>query len=83
MTEKPTKFFSSLGIKYPTLRDNPLKTSFRWLEGKRADDGAEGLWRIHEGLYDLGDFIQKHPGGPEWLDLTQVLLFFLFLKNFL
>lgn len=73
MSEKSTKFTSSLGIKYPSHRDEPLKTGLRWLKGKRADDGAEGLWRIHDKLYDLNEFIQKHPGGAEWIELTQVL----------
>jgi fatty acid desaturase len=71
MSEKSTKFTSSLGIKYPSHRDEPLKTGLRWLKGKRADDGAEGLWRIHDKLYDLNEFIQKHPGGAEWIELTQ------------
>mgnify|MGYP005985326649 CR=1 FL=1 len=73
MTVKATKFKSSLGINYPSLRDDPLRTGLRWLAGKRADDGAEGLWRIHDKLYELTDFIERHPGGPEWLELTKVL----------
>ncbi|XP_044252380.1 cytochrome b5-related protein-like [Tribolium madens] len=71
MTVKATRFSSSLGIKYPTLRDNLLKIGPRWLKGKRADDGAEGLWRVHDNLYDLSDFVRQHPGGAEWLQLTQ------------
>lgn len=63
---------SSLGIQYPTLRDSPLHSAQSWLEGKRADDGAEGLWRIHGCLYDFSDFIHVHPGGKDWLKLTRV-----------
>lgn len=63
---------SSLGIKYPSLRDHPLKIGSLWLEGKRLDDGAEGLWRIHDQLYDFTDFINSHPGGSDWLSLTKV-----------
>lgn len=44
---------------------------FRWLEGKRIDDNAEGLWRVHDKLYDLTSFVEKHPGGAEWLSLTK------------
>lgn len=44
---------------------------FRWLECKRDTDGAEGLWRIHDILYDLTDFIDRHPGGSDWLELTK------------
>ncbi|XP_055306129.1 cytochrome b5-related protein-like [Sitodiplosis mosellana] len=43
-----------------------------WLSAKRRDDNVEdGLWRIHNTLYDLTDFIDKHPGGPMWLEMTK------------
>ncbi|XP_063533222.1 cytochrome b5-related protein-like [Cydia strobilella] len=58
-------------LKYPSLRDTGLKDSVQWLEGKAMDDGAEGLWRVHSGLYDLDSFINKHPGGADWLELTK------------
>lgn len=44
---------------------------FRWLDGKRIDDNAEGLWRVHDKLYDLKDFAKRHPGGAEWLEMTE------------
>lgn len=62
---------SSLGLKYPTYRDAILKCSDSWLNGKREDDGAEGLWRIHDELYDLNDFIEVHPGGRQWIQVTK------------
>ncbi|XP_045477172.1 cytochrome b5-related protein-like isoform X2 [Harmonia axyridis] len=62
---------SSLGIKYPSSRDLPLHSGDIWLQGKRADEGAEGLWRIHDELYDLTDFISSHPGGSEWIRMTK------------
>lgn len=43
-----------------------------WLEGKRLDDRAENLWRVHDGLYDLTPFIDQHPGGRDWLTWTKV-----------
>lgn len=44
----------------------------RWLDTKRDDDNVEdGLWRIRDTLYDLTDFILKHPGGPDWLEMTK------------
>lgn len=43
----------------------------RWLAAKRDEDGAEGLWRIDNKLYDLINFIQRHPGGSDWLTLTK------------
>lgn len=67
--EKPK---SSLGYKYPTLRDHPLHTSEIWMRGKRADDGAEGLWRLYDDLYDFTEFIESHPGGSDWLEITKV-----------
>ena len=45
--------------------------NFSWLAGKRIDDNAEGLWRVHDKLYDLTDFVQRHPGGAEWLEMTK------------
>lgn len=41
------------------------------MEGKKIDDNAEGLWRVHDKLYDLTDFVKRHPGGAEWLELTK------------
>lgn len=45
----------------------------RWIESRRQDDNAEGLWRVHDKLYDLTDFIKLHPGGSDWIQLTKVL----------
>jgi hypothetical protein len=59
-------------LKYPSLRDSGIKDAVQWLKGKAMDDGAEGLWRVHNGLYDLEAFVNKHPGGAEWLELTKV-----------
>ncbi|KRT83093.1 hypothetical protein AMK59_3566, partial [Oryctes borbonicus] len=62
---------SSLGYRYPTLRDHPLRTSEIWIRGKQADDGAEGLWRLYDDLYDFTEFMRDHPGGSDWLELTK------------
>uniref|UniRef100_A0A1L8DY89 Cytochrome b5-related protein n=1 Tax=Nyssomyia neivai TaxID=330878 RepID=A0A1L8DY89_9DIPT len=62
---------TSISRKYPSLRDIPTRTQYSWLEGRRMDDGAEGLWRVHDGIYDLTDFVERHPGGREWLELTK------------
>ncbi|XP_017782535.1 PREDICTED: cytochrome b5-related protein-like isoform X2 [Nicrophorus vespilloides] len=69
----PEKPKSTLGFAtpYPTLRDHPLHTPEQWLEGKRTDDRAENLWRINDSLYDLTDFIEKHPGGQDWLKFSK------------
>lgn len=64
---------SSLGMKYSKYRDHPLHSGHTWLEAKRETDGAEGLWRVHDGLYDLGSFVDSHPGGAEWLEMTKVM----------
>ncbi|KFB49248.1 hypothetical protein ZHAS_00017357 [Anopheles sinensis] len=64
-------YASDITHRYPTFRDEPFKTVHNWLEGRRYDDGAEGLWRIHNGLYDLEEFARVHPGGSEWLRLTK------------
>lgn len=40
------------------------------MHSRRTDDNAEGLWRVHDKLYDLSDFIDRHPGGSQWLQQT-------------
>jgi len=62
---------SSWGFKYPKHRDVANKNGYLWLKDKQQDDGAEGLWRIHDSLYDLNEFISQHPGGSTWLELTK------------
>lgn len=59
-------------LKYPSLREEGLRDPVQWLMGKAMDDGAEGLWRVHDKLYDLEEFVENHPGGAEWLELTKV-----------
>ncbi|KAJ8929854.1 hypothetical protein NQ314_017458 [Rhamnusium bicolor] len=63
---------STLGIVPPaTRKDGYALTVDVWLDEKKETDGAENLWRVHDGLYDLTDFIKKHPGGSEWISLTK------------
>ncbi|XP_070505347.1 cytochrome b5-related protein-like [Chironomus tepperi] len=70
--ERVQTVFGSIARKYPTNRDESIiKLSQSWLETKRIDDEAEGLWRVHDKLYDLTDFIERHPGGAEWISLTK------------
>lgn len=38
---------------------------------KRHDDNLDNLWRVHDKLYDLNDFLSKHPGGRDWLEFTK------------
>ncbi|XP_001651389.2 cytochrome b5-related protein [Aedes aegypti] len=63
-----TKFITA---KFPSYYRHPLRTVNQWLKGKRRDDDAEGLWRIHDSLYDLTEFIDSHPGGSEWIRFTK------------
>lgn len=63
---------SSLGIKTPKNMFNMFYSGYMWLKDRAEDDGAEGLWRIHDDLYDFTEFIERHPGGEEWLLLTKV-----------
>lgn len=59
--------------KYPTYRDTFVNGCWKWIEGKRKDDNADGnLWRVNEKLYDLSEFIEIHPGGKFWIEATQV-----------
>jgi hypothetical protein len=58
--------------KYPTYRKEPIKHAELWMESKKVDDNTGGLWRVHDALYDFTDWIDKHPGGSDWLKLTKV-----------
>ncbi|XP_025425695.1 cytochrome b5-related protein-like isoform X2 [Sipha flava] len=51
--------------------DSCIKSADDWIEAHRKEDGADGLWRIHDGLYDLRRWINLHPGGPQWLEMTR------------
>lgn len=43
------------------------------MQSRQKDDNAEGLWRVHDTLYDLTNFISLHPGGADWIKLTKVI----------
>lgn len=72
MGDKDRVAFTTIVNKYPSFRDDLIKGCWKWLKGRRADDNAEGLWRVHDKLYDVTDFVEKHPGGSNWLTLTKV-----------
>lgn len=55
----------------PTYRKAHIRTPHLWLKGKQIDDNTDGLWRVHDGLYDFSTFIDKHPGGSDWLNYTK------------
>lgn len=57
--------------KYPTLRDVFLKTPSTWMRGRAIDDNYHPYWRVHNKLYDLAEFIEKHPGGKQWIETTR------------
>ncbi|XP_046424611.1 cytochrome b5-related protein-like [Neodiprion fabricii] len=71
MGPKEKKESTLIGLKYPSFRDKAWKTGASWLDGKRKDDGIEGLWRVGDKLYDLAQWVGNHPGGAEWLTLTK------------
>lgn len=58
--------------KYPTYRKELVKYAELWMEGKKIDDNTDGLWRVHDGLYDFTEWVYKHPGGSYWLSVTKV-----------
>jgi len=57
--------------------DKNIKSADDWIGARRMEDGADELWRIHDGLYDLEQWIHKHPGGSQWLEITKVGTFLL------
>jgi len=65
--------FTTIVNKYPSTRDFLVNGCWRWIEGKKNDDGVkENLWRVHDKLYDLNNFIDQHPGGKYWLEISKV-----------
>lgn len=38
---------------------------------KRRDDNIGDYWRVHDKLYNLEDFIDKHPGGKDWIEFSK------------
>ena len=75
MAEKSSNNFASILNKYPSYRDDVFNGCWKYMSGRRRDDNAEGLWRIHDKLYDLKEFKKIHPGGREWLSATEVRRF--------
>ncbi|XP_017461468.1 PREDICTED: cytochrome b5-related protein [Rhagoletis zephyria] len=71
VTKQEDWMTSSVVRKYPIYRDSLIKTCEGWVAAKRKDDEAEGFWRIKDELYDLTDFIPRHPGGAFWLEWTK------------
>lgn len=59
------------GLEPFSERNDAFKTPYGFLEGRKKVDGAEGLWRIRNSLYDLETFAKFHPGGEEWIRLTK------------
>lgn len=64
--------YTSILNKYPSLRDDSANGCWKYMQGRRKDDNAEGLWRVHDKLYDLNSYIDKHPGGRQWLIMSRV-----------
>eukprot|EP00055_Hartaetosiga_balthica_P007458 m.25627 g.25627 ORF g.25627 m.25627 type:complete len:465 (+) comp5784_c0_seq2:125-1519(+) len=47
-----------------------------WIEDKKKRDQevcafSKDLWLVHGILYDLSSYMDKHPGGKEWLELMR------------
>lgn len=64
---------STLGIVPPKRRYKGFNfTGDMWLQDKQDTDGADGLWRIENELYDFSSYINSHPGGQDWLSMTKV-----------
>lgn len=56
-------------LRGPTNRGKPLLSASGWLAAKRVDDRTDGLWRIHDNLYDLTSF--QHPGGEFFINMSK------------
>lgn len=58
--------------------DNNIKSADDWIKARQKEEGADELWRVHDGLYDLEKWIYSHPGGSQWLEITKVRTYFLY-----
>ena len=47
------------GFRTATRQSGGMRDGREWLQDKAAHDGAEGLWRVNDSLYDLTPFIAK------------------------
>lgn len=63
-----TNFKLTAYKKFPT--NYPHWNPEQWISGKRVDDNVSPYWRVHNKLYDLTDFLDRHPGGIMWNILT-------------
>lgn len=70
-TSPPDHKVSYPELKYPSIRIMKKPLPDMWIKGKQLDDNAEGLWRVHDKLYDLTQFIDNHPGGKFWLETSK------------
>jgi len=75
MAPKTVEKFTTIVRKYPSFRNDQINGCWKYMEGRRKDDGAESYWRVGDRLYDLKRFIDKHPGGQTWLTLSEVCNF--------
>lgn len=77
---RPKKKFATGFRCYPTNRDAVEKSAQSWMEGKRIDDDVGSYWRVHDKIYDLEKFIDKHPGGKASGDGYSAIIFHTFLQ---
>ncbi|CAL8110466.1 unnamed protein product [Orchesella dallaii] len=72
VTDTKTLTSSFAGIsRYTGERGLVHPSIFDWLIVKRRDDNIGNLWRVHDKLYNLEDFIAKHPGGRDWIEFSR------------
>jgi len=72
-TEKEDRLWAGFR-RYPSHREGRIpfiKTATNWIEGKRLDDDCGAYWRVRDSLYDLTEWIERHPGGREWIQVTR------------
>ena len=56
----------------PQNRSPLLHDGTAWLKLKNEFDKIDpNLWRIRDDLYNFEDFAKRHPGGPDWIEMTR------------
>lgn len=60
-------------LPYPPIAGSGSNTGSEHFKRAKAEADTKGsnLWRVYNKLYDLTDYLDKHPGGRDWLELTR------------
>eukprot|EP00927_Polykrikos_kofoidii_P014239 TRINITY_DN16231_c1_g1_i1.p1 TRINITY_DN16231_c1_g1~~TRINITY_DN16231_c1_g1_i1.p1 ORF type:complete len:526 (+),score=92.67 TRINITY_DN16231_c1_g1_i1:33-1610(+) len=56
---------------WANMKEVPLQQRWHLESRRKAETNDSRFWRVHGKLYDLTEFIDRHPGGKKWIELTR------------